>query len=377
MTQTQSAPIASATRARPSLLVIAAASRRAASTRHRLWNYRDALERDFAPLRWVEYGGGGGGWSPRAVAARAACACKAWQGAAASQVVLIQKLLFPGAVVRAWKAAGKRIVYDFDDALYARAPNGESSAVARARRRRLDATLETAHQVVAGSEPLRRYAAQRNPQVQVVHPSLDANAFHDFPRPRNQVSGQFRVGWIGHEMNLGYLESLSDAFCALADDVPGLRIVVCSGRPPQLAEALSERVRFVPWSEENEIAALRDMDAAVSPMGADEWSRGRGGRVSVLNCMAAGLPVVLTPGGGIEDMVGDGTSALFATSPDDFAARLRRLAQKPAYGAQIGKAARAVIDGRIWSHVQYPRFRAAIAGARPGAVRPYESSSVL
>lgn len=365
MTQTQSAPapVASATRARPSLLVIAAASRRAASTRHRLWNYRDALERDFAPVRWVEYGGGSGGWSPRAAATRATCACKAWQGAAASQVVLIQKLLFPGPVVRAWKAAGRRIVYDFDDALYARAPNGESPATARTRRRRLDATLKAAHQIVVGSEPLRRYAAQRNSQVQVVYPSLDADAFRDFPRPRNQASGRFRVGWIGHETNLGYLESLSDVFCALADDVPGLRIVVCSGRPPLLAEALSERVRFVPWSEENEIATLRRMDAAVSPTGADEWSRGRGGRVSVLNCMAAGLPVVLAPGGGIEDMVEDGVSALFATSPDDFAARLRRLAREPAYGAQVGTAAHAVIDARIWSHVQYPRFRAAIAGA--------------
>lgn len=349
--------------AKPSLLVIAAASRRAASTRHRLWNYRAALERDFSPLRWVEYGGGDGGWSPRAAAARAACAWKAWHGAAASQVVLIQKLLFPGTVVRAWKAAGKRVVYDFDDALYARAPNGESAAAARARRRRLDHTLMAAHQVVVGSEPLRRYAAERNPKVQVVYPSLDPEAFRDFPRPRRAASGEFRVGWIGHEMNLGYLESLANVFCALAQEVPALRIVVCSGRPPRFPAALADRVRFVPWSEENEIAALGEMDAAVSPMGRDEWSRGRGGRVSVLNCMAAGLPVVLQPGGGIEDVATDEASALFATSADDFAAHLRRLAQEPARAAEIGAAARAVIDGRIWSHVQYPRFRAAVAGA--------------
>ena len=365
MTQTQSAPapVASATRARPSLLVIAAASRRAASTRHRLWNYRDALERDFAPLRWVEYGGGDGGRSPRAAATRAVCAWRACRGVAASQVVLIQKLLFPGAVVRAWKAAGKRIVYDFDDALYARAPNGESSATARARRRRLDATLKTADQVTVGSEPLRRYAAERNPRVQVVYPSLNADAFRDFPRPGNRDSGELRVGWIGHQTNLSYLESLSDVLAALADEVPGLRIVVCSGRPPRLAEALSARVRFVPWSEENEIAALADMDVALSPTGADEWSRGRGGRVSVLNCMAAGLPVVLAPGGGIEDVATDGASALFAASSDDFAAHLRRLAREPNYAAKVGTAARAAIEARIWSHVQYPRFRTAIVGA--------------
>lgn len=346
---------------KPSLLVVAAGTRDAASTRHRLWNYRDALERDFAPLRWVEYGGPEG-WSPAAVRKRVACVAAAWQGASSSDVVLIQKLLFPGAVVHAWKSMGTRIVYDLDDALYASAPRGEAPSTVAARRRRLDDTLGAADQVIVGSEPLRRYASQRNSNVAVLYPSLDPRRFTDFPRPARAASGGFRVGWIGHDRNLHYLAPLAGALASVAEEVPGFELVVCSGKAPSLDPLPPDRVVFVPWSEENELRALASIDTAVSPMGRDPWSQGRGGRVSVLNSMAAALPVVLEKGGGAEDLVRDGESALFADSPSAFRAHLLALAKDPAYGRKVGAAARAVVEERVWSHVQYPRLRAAVAG---------------
>lgn len=348
---------------KPSLLVIAAGTRQAAGTRHRLWNYRDALEQDFA-LRWVEYGGPEG-WSLAAARKRASCLFRAWTGAAAADVVLIQKLLFPGAVVNGWKSPGTRIVYDFDDALYAPAHNGEAPAAAASRRRRLDDTLRLADQVIVGSEPLKRYAAQRNANVAVIYPSLDARRFRSFPGRSRDATGPFRVGWIGHGRNLPYLDPLADTLASLADDIPGFELVVCSNERPRLDPVPPGRITFVPWSEENELKALASMDVAVSPMGRDAWSQGRGGRVSVLNCMAAGLPVVLEKGGGVEDLAQDGESVLFADSPTAFRKHLVRLARDPAYGRRVGAAARSVVESRIWSHLQYPSLHAAIAGAEP------------
>lgn len=342
--------------------MVAAGTRAAAGTRHRLWNYRDALERDFAPLRWVEYGGPEG-WSPAAVRKRVACMVGAWQGASASEIVLIQKLLFPGAVVHAWKSMGARIVYDLDDALYAPTPNGEAPAAAAARRRRLDDTLQLADQVIVGSEPLRLYASERNANVAVVYPSLNPRRFRDFPGPPRSAGEAFRVGWIGHDRNLHYLAALAGVLASVAEEVPGFELVVCSGKAPSLPPLHPDRIAFVPWSEENELRALASMDAAVSPMGRDAWSQGRGGRVSVLNSMAAALPVVLEEGGGVEELVRDGESALVAKSPADFRAHLLALARDPAYGRRVGAAARAVVERRLWSHVQYPRLRAAVAGS--------------
>ena len=353
--------------------MVAAGTRSAASTRHRLWNYRAALERDFSPLRWVEYGGPAG-WSPVAARKRVACVFRAWQGASSADVVLIQKLLFPGALINAWKSPSTRIVYDLDDALYAQAPNGEAPATTAARRRRLDRTLRLADQVIVGSEPLRRYAARRNPNVAVIYPSLDARRFGDFPRPERAASGAFRVGWIGHDRNLHYLASLADALASLAEELPHFKLVVCSGKAPDLHPLPPDRIVFVPWSEENELRALASMDAVVSPLARDAWSQGRGGRVSVLNSMAAALPVVLESGGGVEDLVRDGESALFADSPAGFRAHLLRLAKDPAFGGRVGAAARAAIEERIWSHVQYPRLRAAVAGGQPGGAESWTGS---
>lgn len=366
---------------KPSLLVVAAGTRQAAGTRHRLWNYRDALEQDFSPLRWVEYGGPEG-WSPAAARKRVSCLLRAWKGARASDVVLIQKLLFPGAVVNAWKSSGTRIVYDFDDALYARAHSDEAPSAAASRRRRLSATLGLADQVIVGSEPLKRYAVQQNSNVAVIYPSLDARRFRDFPRRKRASSDDpFRVGWIGHGRNLRYLAPLAGVLASLAEELPGFEFVVCSNERPRLDPLPPSRVAFLPWSEENELRALASMDAAVSPMAGDAWSQGRGGRVSVLNCMAAALPVALQKGGGVEDLARDGESVLFADSPAGFRDHLLRLAADPSYARRVGAAARSMIEERIWSHVQYPRLRAAICprppprspAARPSPATPSSS----
>ena len=115
----------------PSLLVVAGGPRTTASSRHRLWNYRDLLERDAQELRWVEYSGGSGVHVLRDRVAALRCLSGALYHGSRSDVILVQKLLLPTPLLRHWKARGRRLVYDFDDALYARAPTGESAAVAQ------------------------------------------------------------------------------------------------------------------------------------------------------------------------------------------------------------------------------------------------------
>ena len=119
------------------LLVIAGGPRATASVRHRLLCYRPFLERDGVSIDWVEYAGGRLASPIAAFTARARFLWALGRRANARDTVLVQKVLPPIGLVRRWRAAGCRVIYDFDDALFERFAWGESEVQAVQRRRQI------------------------------------------------------------------------------------------------------------------------------------------------------------------------------------------------------------------------------------------------
>lgn len=346
------------------LLVVAGGTRATASTRHRLWNYRPFLERDGAELGWVEYGGGRLGSAPAAQAVRARFLVDLGRHALERDVVLVQKVLPPVALVRWWRSRGCRVVYDFDDALFAHAVWEEPRAAAERRRRRLDAVLEAASHVIAGSPPLAEYARAHGRGVEVLYPSLERGRFAALP-PRRAAAAPV-IGWVGNDQSQVYLRSLEPVLSRVLEAHPAARLRVFTSRRPELPTLPAGRVEFVPWTERGEAEAVAGFDVAISPLGAEPWSRARGGRVSVLLSLAAGVPVVAAPGGGLEELVaewgGKEPGLVFADAEAAWVAALGRLLSDPAERARRSGAARALIDARVWADVQYPAFRRAVFG---------------
>lgn len=352
---------------------MAGGPRHVASTRHRLWNYRTFLEADGVALTWVEYGGGRERRRLRALGWRAKLVADLLRTATGQDVVLVQKTLPPASVVRLWQALGARVVYDFDDALWARAVTGEAEGTWLRRRARFDRMLSLADVVIAGSPPLAEYARERASRVEVMYPSLERAHFAPVrvrgssdqgsaPASPATDSGTVVVGWIGNDQSQIYLRALEPVLADVLAERPHVRLAVCSSVPPPLGPELAPRLDFLPWSEEAELAAAASFDVAVSPLGDEPWSRARGGRVSVLLSMASGVPVVASPGGGVGELVGDDGGVLFADDPEAWRTHLCRLLDDAEERWRLGRQARGIIDGAVWADVQYPRLKAILFG---------------
>lgn len=346
----------------PRLLVVAGGGRTVASTRHRLWNYRPFLEQDCRSVAWVAYGGGRERSVLRALRLKMEFVGRLVAAGTDQDVVLVQKVLPPASILRQWKRRGARVVYDFDDALWARAVTGETESAWRRRRARFDHVLSEADVVVAGSPPLADYARTLARRVEIVYPSLDRSVFQGLKRPGGP---ELVVGWVGNDQSQVYLRALEPVLTEVLSARSGVRLAVCSSRPPELAPALSGRMTFVPWSEEAEPRVAASFDVAISPLAHDEWSRARGGRVSVLLSMAAGVPVVASPGGGVAELAGNDGGVVFADDPAAWRAALARLLDDSEERRRLGARARAVIDANVWADVQYPRLRSILFGERP------------
>jgi glycosyltransferase involved in cell wall biosynthesis len=101
------------------------------------------------------------------------------------------------------------------------------------------------------------------------------------------------------------------------------------------ALGIESRVRFL--GVRSDIPdLLRAADVFVFP------SRWEGNPLSVMEAMAAGLPVVATAVGGVPELVEDGASGILVPNEDlhGLVAAMQRMAQNPDLRAQMGRAAR-------------------------------------
>jgi len=233
----------------------------------------------------------------------------------------------------------RRIVYDFDDAIYFAKPDRPGEAPDRSPRRvrKFEATCRIADLVTAGNRTLARAAERAARRVEIVPTGIDLSGYARRPEPR-KASG--RIAWIGLPGNLPYLQLVERPLARLAERHPGWRLTVLSERSPGRFAA---PVEFLPWSKETEAENLSACDVGIMPLEDDEWTRGKGG-FKLLQYMAAGLPTVASPVGVNREIVVEGETGFLASSPDEWEERIERLLGDSALRLRMGLAGRRRVE---------------------------------
>jgi glycosyltransferase involved in cell wall biosynthesis len=157
------------------------------------------------------------------------------------------------------------------------------------------------------------------------------------------------VLFLGRIEDAKGIPELLRSFAALRLAVPGVQLV-CAGAGDieaarRRAEALgvAEAVRFPGWIGAAEKRAwLARAALLVLP------SRAEGLPMSLLEAMAAGVPVVASAVGGIPDLVHHGVNGLLVAPRDslELLRALRRLLREPALAARLGAAGRETVRAR-------------------------------
>jgi glycosyltransferase involved in cell wall biosynthesis len=319
--------------------------------RYRLTAFRPFLERAGHSL---EVRAIPKGWWPRA---------RLFRSLAGANVVL-QRRLLPG-----WQLAllrrARRLVFDFDDAVFLRdsyAPRGLHDPV---RLRRFAATVRAADAVAAGNAFLHAQAARwaGGRPVHVIPTCVDPSLY---PRARHgRGGGAVQMVWVGSSITLRGLEAIGPLLEELGSRLPGLELKVVCDRFPQWRHL---RVRPCPWTEEGEAAEIAAADVGISWVPDDLWSRGKCG-LKVLQYMAAGLPVVANPVGVHTEMVRHGRTGFLAETPGQWVEAVGRLAADPGLRRAMGEAGRQLAESGYGVRAGAARWLVVLDDLGRGAVR--------
>jgi len=272
----------------------------------------------------------------------------------ADATIVLRRRFGPIAAGRLRRAA-KRLIYDIDDAVFTRA-DGSASAK---RRRGFDRMCRLADAVWAGNGYLAERAGLAGKNVTVIPTSIEPGKYaSDFTKPADT----FDAVWIGSSSTRVYLEQLLPTLEQAVERVPTLRLKIVADF--SLASSTLPIVA-VPWSADDEAAAVGSSHVGLGPLTDDPWTRGKCG-LKLLQYMAAGLPVVTDNVGANGEIVTDATGVRCGLS-DDWIDALSRLADNHDLRQRMGEAGRQRVAERYSVDAAFALMQAQLAqlGLRP------------
>ena len=263
------------------------------------------------------------------------------QGTGNCDLAVVEKELLPylpSAFEKKPFRRARKLLLDFDDAIYLKYRSLDSLLPRLLLRHKIDRLMEWSDGAIGGNRALVEYAALHAPRTWTVPTTVEVSKYsaHD-----HDHEGLVTIGWIGTPMTVHYLREVRDALQSVAREI-SLRFVVI-GAPAPGWEGVEARSQ--PWSEEREAELVRWLDVGLMPLPDAPWERCKCG-LKILQYMAAEVVPVASDVGTNRDIVEDGVDGFLCKTPADWAGRILDLSQDPELRARMGKAARKKVEER-------------------------------
>lgn len=232
------------------------------------------------------------------------------------------------------KVFKRKIIYDFDDAIWTIDTVGEFFLKKIIRYRSKVASIcKWSHKVSCGNEYLCDYARQFNTNVVLNPTTIDTKLHHVAPHHEKKgMKGEVIIGWTGSHSTLKYLKTIEYELQQIESAHPNVEFHVIADISPDLN---LKKLKFKPWSTETEISDLAQFDIGIMPLPDDEWSKGKCG-FKILQYMALSIPSVASPVGVNTKIIKDGMNGFLCNTSADWINKMEELIKNESLRKQLG-----------------------------------------
>lgn len=237
------------------------------------------------------------------------------------------------------KILKKKIVYDFDDAIWLPNTSDENRIAAWFKwHSKVSSICKWSYKISCGNSFLARYAGQFNSRVIINPTTIDTLNLHN---PSNydapEETPQVVIGWTGTHSTLKYLESLFPVLKKLEDKYGSqVRILIIANKERSTG---LKYVDFRPWSKQTEVEDLLTIDIGLMPLSDDIWAKGKCG-FKALQYMALEIPALVSPVGVNTEIVDDAVNGFYCSNEAGWFECIERLILDKEFRKELGKAGR-------------------------------------
>jgi len=254
------------------------------------------------------------------------------------------------------KVFSRRIIYDFDDAIWL--PNVSESNRLFSKIKwyhKVSSICRWSYRISCGNDFLKEYAQQFNKNV-VVNPTVVDTENHYNQIKQHSHAGKTIIGWTGTHSTIKYLNYLLPVLEKL-EETYGVEIRIISNAQPTLS---LKNLTYIPWKKSSEIEDLLAFDIGIMPLPDDDWAKGKCG-FKLIQYLSLGIPAVSSPVGVNGKIIDTGVSGFLCSTQEEWLTALRELILQPEKRKQFGEKGRQKIMAHFSATANAPLFLSTFA----------------
>lgn len=224
-----------------------------------------------------------------------------------------------------------KLIYDFDDAIWLHAVSeGNKSLSFLKDPSKTERLIQCAHLVFAGNQYLADYALQFNTHVEIIPTTVDTDKFQkqDFPK-----DDRICIGWSGSFSTIPHFESALEALKVIKNKYGDKVYFKVIGDPNY--KNLELNIKGVPWTAEDEVWQLSEIDIGLMPLPDDEWTKGKCG-LKGLTYMALGIATIMSPVGVNAKIIQDRKNGFLAAGTEEWIDKISKLLEDKNLRDELG-----------------------------------------
>ncbi|HNP06969.1 MAG TPA: glycosyltransferase [Cyclobacteriaceae bacterium] len=244
------------------------------------------------------------------------------------------------------KVFRKRIIYDFDDAIWLTDIVNKGLIAPKIKfKKKVGLICRWSYKVSCGNTYLIEYAKVFNNNVRLNPTTIDTLDYHNPKRfdkaslrTQEGVSG-IVIGWTGSHSTLKYLESIQKTLREIENTNRNVHFLVIADKPPKLR---LKNLIFKKWTASNEVSDLMLADIGIMPLPNDEWTKGKCG-FKILQYMALEIPSIASNVGINGQIIESGVNGYLCSTESDWLDALNKLISSTELRNKIGKIGRVTV----------------------------------
>ncbi|MES2646932.1 MAG: glycosyltransferase family 4 protein [Bacteroidota bacterium] len=232
------------------------------------------------------------------------------------------------------KIAGKKIIYDFDDAIWFKVASKSNPYAGWIKwPGKVKHICSYSWKVTTGNSWLASYAKNYSSNVVVVPTVVETDKVHS--RIKEYNGSLVTIGWTGTFTNFPYLKMVTSTIHQLAEKF-AFQFVIIADKDP-----LFDNCKYVykRWNKISEIDDLLEFDIGLMPLPDTDLAKGKCA-FKAIQYMALGVPAVVSNVGANNEVVDNGINGFVCNNEQDWLEVLSLLLNDADLRKNMGKLAR-------------------------------------
>lgn len=248
------------------------------------------------------------------------------------------------------KVFRKKVIYDFDDAIWIPNTTSENKLIGWMKAFwKVKFVCKWSYKTVCGNTYLCDYAKRFSKNVIYIPTTVDMEKRYFATKTHDD--SKVIVGWTGSHSTIKYLDLLKPVFEKFSNN-ENIQYLFISDKQPELPGL---KFQFRKWNKNTEVEDLLELDIGIMPLQKDKWSEGKCG-FKLIQYFALGIPAIASPVGVNKKIIENGINGFLCESDEQWVSAIENLIKDIELRKQMGAAGKIKIEKEYSLKSQLPFF---------------------